>query len=292
MISTDSAALLAAGSPAANAEGWRQAGELGLALVLSAAIGLEREIRQKHAGLRTHTLVGVGAALFMLISKYGFSDVLEPRLVVLDPSRVAAQIVTGVGFLGAGLIFVRRDAVRGLTTAAGIWVTAAIGSAAGAGLPVLAVLAAGIYFLVVLAFPAAARWLPRSATAVSAVRMRYPDGHGILRQILREATTRGFTIGDVATETLTESWTAAPNGSPTPPRMVEVTLHVHGRHPVSDLAVRTGQCPRRRRSGRQQLQRVEPAGNPVPARARAAEEAAAGARRGIVSQGAPAAQGG
>jgi putative Mg2+ transporter-C (MgtC) family protein len=150
-------AAQAAAAHALNGEGWLQAGELGLALVLSAAIGAEREIRQKNAGLRTHTLVGVGAALFMLISKYGFTDVLEPRLVVLDPSRVAAQIVTGVGFLGAGLIFVRRDSVRGLTTAAAIWVTAAIGAAAGAGLPVLAVLATGIYFLVAVAFPLATR---------------------------------------------------------------------------------------------------------------------------------------
>jgi putative Mg2+ transporter-C (MgtC) family protein len=231
MIPADSVKLLAAGAPAANVEGWRQAGELGLALVLSAAIGLEREIRQKHAGLRTHTLVGVGAALFMLISKYGFTDVLEPRLVVLDPSRVAAQIVTGVGFLGAGLIFVRRNSVRGLTTAAGIWVTAAIGSAAGAGLT------AGIYFLVVLVFPAAARRLPHSATAVSAVRVSYPDGHGILREVLREATMRGFTIGDVATQTLAQPTPDRPPDSPASPRMVEVTLHVHGKHPVSDLAV-------------------------------------------------------
>ena len=113
-----------------NGQGWRQAGELGLALLLSAVIGLEREMRQKNAGLRTHTLVGVGAALFMLISKYGFTDVLEPGRVVLDPSRMAAQIVTGIGFLGAGLIFVRRDSVRGLTTAAAVWVTAAVGAAA------------------------------------------------------------------------------------------------------------------------------------------------------------------
>src|ERR1700735_4986266 len=146
------ASTAVAAARALNGQGWRQAGELGLALALSAAIGLEREIRQKNAGLRTHTLVGVGAALFMLISKYGFTDVLQPRLVVLDPSRVAAQIVTGVGFLGAGLIFVRRDSVRGLTTAAAIWVTAAIGSAAGAGLPLLAVLATGIYFLLAVAF--------------------------------------------------------------------------------------------------------------------------------------------
>jgi putative Mg2+ transporter-C (MgtC) family protein len=218
-------------------EGWKQAGELGLALVLSAAIGLEREIRQKNAGLRTHTLVGVGAALFMLISKYGFTDVLRPGLVILDPSRVAAQIVTGVGFLGAGLIFVRRDSVRGLTTAAGVWVTAAVGSAAGAGLPILAVLTTGIYFLVMLAFPVVARRLPRSATAVSAIRVRYPDGHGRLRDILSAATAQGFVIHDVQAETVGSQGVAGPD-SAAGPRMVEVTLHVHGRGSVNDLAAR------------------------------------------------------
>jgi putative Mg2+ transporter-C (MgtC) family protein len=220
----------AASLPALNGEGWRQAAELGLALLLSAVIGLEREIRQKSAGLRTHTLVGVGAALFMLISKYGFTDVLEPRLIVLDPSRVAAQIVTGVGFLGAGLIFVRRDSVRGLTTAAAIWVTAAVGSAAGAGLPVLAALATGIYLLVALAFPLATRRLPRSATAISVLRVRYPDGQGILRSVLGQATGLGFAIDDVATQVLRDE-----NASTARP-MVEVTLHVHGRASVNDLA--------------------------------------------------------
>jgi putative Mg2+ transporter-C (MgtC) family protein len=218
-----------------NGEGWRQAAELGLALVLSAAIGLEREIRQKNAGLRTHTLVGVGAALFMLISKYGFTDVLEPGRVVLDPSRVAAQIVTGVGFLGAGLIFVRRDSVRGLTTAASIWVTAAIGSAAGAGLPVLAVVTTGLYFLVAIGFSAATRRLPLSATAVSALRIRYPDGRGILRQILQQATAQGFAIDDVSTEA---AGYRQPAGDLPSARlaMVEVTLHVHGKQSVSELA--------------------------------------------------------
>jgi putative Mg2+ transporter-C (MgtC) family protein len=224
-------------SPVANTlggEGWRQAGELGLALLLSAAIGLEREIRQKDAGLRTHTLVGVGAALFMLISKYGFTDVLESRLVVLDPSRVAAQIVTGVGFLGAGLIFVRRDSVRGLTTAASIWVTAAVGAAAGAGLPVLAALATGIYFVVALGFPVVTRRLPVSATAISALRVRYPDGRGVLRDVLREATERGFAIDDVSAETIgRRQGGQEANGKP--PR-VEVTLHVHGKNSVSELA--------------------------------------------------------
>ena len=211
--------------------------ELALALVLSASIGLEREIRQKNAGLRTHTLVGVGAALFMLISKYGFTDVLQPGLIVLDPSRMAAQIVSGVGFLGAGLIFVRRDSVRGLTTAASIWVTAAIGAASGAGLAILALLATGIYFLVVLAFPVAVRRLPQSATAISALQVRYPEGRGILREILAEATSRAFTIDDVATETLTPRQSSTgqddlDTGNP----MVRVALHVHGRQPVTELA--------------------------------------------------------
>lgn len=218
---------------AVNSEGWRQAGELGLALALSAVIGLEREVRQKHAGLRTHTLVGAGAALFMLVSKYGFTDVAARGLVVLDPSRVAAQIVVGVGFLGGGLIFVRRDAVRGLTTAAGIWVTAAVASAAGAGLPVLAVLATGAYLVTVLVFPVVAGWLPRSGSAVSAVRVRYPDGRGILREVLREATQRGFIIEGISAQTVGQAMLP---GTAPPGRMVEVTLHVHGQQPVSILA--------------------------------------------------------
>ena len=170
------------GSP--NVEGWVQLGELGLALLLSSLIGLEREMQQKSAGLRTHTLVGVGAALFMLISKYGFTDVLVPGQVVLDPSRMAAQIVTGVGFLGAGIIFVRRDSVRGLTTAASIWVTAAIGACAGAGLPILASVTTAVYLLVAVVYPEITRRLPRSSTAVSVLRVRYPDGRGILRRLL------------------------------------------------------------------------------------------------------------
>ena len=166
-------------SPVANTlggQGWLQAGELGVALLLSAAIGLEREVRHKDAGLRTHILVGVGSALFMLISKYGFTDVLEGRLVVLDPSRMAAQIVSGIGFIGAGLIFVRRDAVRGLTTAAAIWVTAAVGAAAGAGLLVLAALTTGVYVVVTLILPLARQHLPLAAPGTSTLRAAIPTG--------------------------------------------------------------------------------------------------------------------
>src|SRR5580693_7886099 len=143
-----------------NGQGIKQIVELGTAFLLSAAIGLEREIRHKSAGLRTYTVVGTAAALFLLISKYGFTNVLIADRIVLDPSRVAAQIVTGIGFIGAGLIFVRGDRVAGLTTAATVWLVTGIGMACGAGLPLLAVAVTGAYFVVALFFPLLIRLLP------------------------------------------------------------------------------------------------------------------------------------
>lgn len=131
-------------------DGWMQVMELSLAFILSAIIGLEREYRQKSAGFRTYTLVGVAAALFMIVSKYGFTDVLLAGRVVLDPSRVAAQIVSGLGFIGGGVIFMRRDTVRGLTTAASVWLTAALGMAAGAGMIVIAIFTTICYLVVML----------------------------------------------------------------------------------------------------------------------------------------------
>ncbi len=98
-----------------------------LASALGAVIGLEREYRAKEAGLRTHFLVAMGSALFMIVSKYAFDG-------IGDPSRVAAQVVTGIGFIGAGTIIIQKQFVRGLTTAAGLWATAGIGLAAGGGL--------------------------------------------------------------------------------------------------------------------------------------------------------------
>ncbi|MBE5907448.1 MAG: MgtC/SapB family protein [Lachnospiraceae bacterium] len=105
-----------------------------VACVCGGAIGIERTRRNKGAGIRTHMIVAVGAALFVIISKYGFQDILLTAGTRVDVSRVAAGITTGVGFLGAGIIFMRGNSVHGLTTAAGIWATAAIGSALGVGM--------------------------------------------------------------------------------------------------------------------------------------------------------------
>lgn len=105
-----------------------------LAGVLGGLIGLERQMRAKEAGLRTHILVGIGSAMFMVVSKYGFGDMLDNDHVALDPSRVAAQVVSGMGFLGAGTIIIQKQVVKGLTTAAGLWVTAAIGLVIGSGM--------------------------------------------------------------------------------------------------------------------------------------------------------------
>ena len=104
-----------------------------LAVVLGFAIGYERKLRYKEAGIRTHTIVSVGSALIMVVSKYGFEDIME-----YDASRVAAQIVSGIGFLGAGIIIYRKHEIHGLTTAAGVWATAGVGMAAGAGMYLVA----------------------------------------------------------------------------------------------------------------------------------------------------------
>jgi putative Mg2+ transporter-C (MgtC) family protein len=106
-----------------------------VAAALGGAVGLERELREREAGFRTHMLVAVGSALFTLVSAYGFRDFLVHggSVVRADPTRIAAQIVTGIGFLGAGAIIRQGLSVRGLTTAATLWVVSAIGIAAGAG---------------------------------------------------------------------------------------------------------------------------------------------------------------
>ncbi len=225
MDSATHAALIAA---IVGGQHLKEFGELGLAFVLSSLIGLEREWRQKSAGLRTHALVGTGAALFLLVSKYGFSDVVGAR-VALDPSRVAAQIVSGIGFIGGGLIFVRGDAVRGLTTAAVVWLTAAVGMACGAGLPLLALAVTAGHFLVVFGFPSVAARLPRSRHLGFGLRVLYADGRGILRGVLSEATRLGFAIVRVRTDQISREVRGVP--------AVALMLEVRGQPRVEPLVV-------------------------------------------------------
>lgn len=109
-----------------------------IAAMLGGIIGFEREYRSKEAGFRTHFLVGLGSGLFMVLSLHGFDDFVGIQGIQRDPSRIAAQVVSGMGFIGAGTIIFQKNVVKGLTTAAGLWVTSAIGMTAGAGMYALA----------------------------------------------------------------------------------------------------------------------------------------------------------
>jgi putative Mg2+ transporter-C (MgtC) family protein len=137
-----------------------------VATLLSGVVGLERERGDRAAGLRTHALVGLGSCLVMLVSAFGFADWhFAPG--ALDPSRMAAQVVSGIGFLGAGVIIFQRDreVVRGLTTAASVWVVAAIGLAVGGGMYVTASVGTGITLLVLAGLKPLERSVARRRTA-------------------------------------------------------------------------------------------------------------------------------
>ncbi|MDR7304430.1 MgtC/SapB family protein [Haloactinomyces albus] len=209
--------------------------ELGAALLFSSLIGLEREVRAKSAGLRTHALVGVGAALFVLVSKYGFTDMLGWENVQLGPSRVAAQIVSGIGFIGGGLIFVRRDAVRGLTTAATVWVVAAVGMACGSGLIVLAGATTLAHFLVVVGYQRLAMLLRKAMREPQLVRIGYLDGHGVLRSALTLCTSHGWQVLDLQVEQEDTDDTDGKAG-----RTAVVALRLRGKGRISDLVDELG----------------------------------------------------
>ncbi|MEO6827895.1 MAG: MgtC/SapB family protein [Microbacteriaceae bacterium] len=196
-----------------------------LAFVLSAIVGLERERNNKSAGLRTHTLVGVGAAVFTLVSAYGFENVIGAD-VVLDPSRIAAQIVSGIGFLGAGVIFVRQNIVNGLTTAASIWVTAAIGMACGAGMPIIAAIATGLHLLTVSVLAVVGRILPPKDRHQIFVIV-YKEGRGVMRQTLARSTGLGYQAS------LTKTDRSEAPGKAT--RVQASMLFRGGKAPVEDL---------------------------------------------------------
>ncbi|WP_369201637.1 MgtC/SapB family protein [Streptomyces sp. PU-14G] len=213
-------------------QGWPQIADLALAFVLTSLIGLERRAKRKSAGLRTHALVGLGAALFMLVSKYGFTDLMDAENVSFDPSRVAAQVVSGVGFLGGGLIFVRRDVVRGLTTAAIVWVSAAVGMACGAGLPLLALAVVALHFLTVWGFTKLGEHLPD--VEPSRLLLTYEEGRGVLRTALGRCTERGFAV--------TETQATQDDAAGRTPR-TRLTLAVSGKGSVPELVAELVEIP-------------------------------------------------
>ena len=137
-----------------------------VAAVLGGLVGLERERLEWAAGMRTHALVSLGSALFMVVSIFVFSDILNEQHVILDPSRVAAQVASGIGFIGAGTIIFRREIVKGLTTAASIWAVAAVGLAVGSGMFLAAISATLLALaLLVLARPVKQRLFPKRKEA-------------------------------------------------------------------------------------------------------------------------------
>ncbi|GAB6981717.1 MgtC/SapB family protein [Prevotella dentasini] len=145
-----------------------------VALLLGGIIGLEREFRAKDAGFRTHFLVALGAALFTIISQYGFGDGVK------DTSRVAAQVVSGIGFLGAGLIVFQKNVVRGLTTAAGLWVTAAVGMACGVGMYWTACL---VTALVLAGLEIVSKFVPKLGTMLLQLSFSSPSRDSV-RQVV------------------------------------------------------------------------------------------------------------
>lgn len=163
------------------------------AAALGSLIGFERERLLWAAGIRTHMLVCVGSCLIMLVSQYGFSNILTHQNIVLDPSRIAAQVVSGIGFLGAGSILARGEIVKGLTTAASIWTVAAIGLAVGGGL-YLAAGASTVIILIILAGmkPLEEAYRSRNQTCMLKVEV---DNNGLTPDLLREALS--LRIGQV-----------------------------------------------------------------------------------------------
>lgn len=214
-------------------QGIRQIVELLTAFGLTALIGLEREIQGKSAGLRTQTIVGTAAALILLVSKYGFMDVLAAGTVEVDPSRVAAQIVTGIGFLGAGIIILRRGAVHGLTTAAAVWESAAIGMAAGAGLLLLACTVTVLHFVIVVGFMPLARRLNARLSGSIRLHVTYEGGSGVLTALLQACERRNWQLTELA---------ADPEGEPLgrPPGQAGAMLTLAGNRILTAPALLAG----------------------------------------------------
>ena len=165
-----------------------------LAGVCGYAIGYERNSRSKNAGTRTHLIVALSAALMIIVSKYGFMDIISTNGVNLDPSRIAAQIVSGIGFLGAGMIFVHNQSVNGLTTAAGIWATSGIGMAIGSGLYFIGIVATLLILLFQIILHQNYRWIKSATSDHLILQLEDFEGLQLLQQQLKEENVKILSI--------------------------------------------------------------------------------------------------
>jgi putative Mg2+ transporter-C (MgtC) family protein len=175
--------------------------ELALRIVIAAcvgaAIGLEREVTGHEPGIRTHALVAVGAAVFSIAGAYGFAD----QAVAHAPSRVAAQVATGIGFIGAGAVMRSGATVRGLTTAASLWVSAGLGVAAAAGMTIVLAVAMAVTLAVLVLLRLLKPWLMRRLGGIRReLSIEYERGHGTLGPIMRELEANRCTVGPLRVE--------------------------------------------------------------------------------------------
>jgi len=177
---------------------WTYLGPLGLALLLGLAVGAEREWQGKPAGMRTHALIAVGTCLFVLAGRYGFPETV-PGTPGVDPARIAAQVVTGIGFLGAGVIFFNRNIVHGMTTAASIWSTTAVALACGAGLYWAAVAVAVAQLAVVAGLAPVEGMIAHHAKHAGRLQIRYTSS-GALTAALARCTAEGFKVAEIQDE--------------------------------------------------------------------------------------------
>jgi putative Mg2+ transporter-C (MgtC) family protein len=169
-----------------------------LAATAGLVVGSERELRAQAAGIRTHALVAVGAALFTIAGAYGFADV--PHGPNVDPARIAAQVASGIGFLGAGAILRRGLGVRGLNTAATLWLAAALGVAAGAGAYAAAALGTGVVLAVLVLLRIATPLLLRLGSTTTVLEIDYERGHGTLGPVLRSLAEAHGTVEHLEVE--------------------------------------------------------------------------------------------
>lgn len=163
---------------------WEYIVRIILASACGSLIGLERSHRQKEAGVRTHLIVCLGACLMVVVSKYGFFDVIVRDSVQVDAARVASNVITGISFLCAGVIFVKGGSIRGLTTSAGLWATSAIGLAMGAGLYMVAIFTTALVIFLQSFLHKLLRWETSPNTEIRLVLVDKPDTMMSLRTFL------------------------------------------------------------------------------------------------------------